>query len=112
MVASSAISSVSRIASPISSGCGSTPTYVVCFNSGTGIVRTFNDVVLAVCTALGRPLRIRYIDMPAALRCQYQNFTQADMSKLYRAGFTQPPTSLEAGVQQFLAPYGVRLPHP
>lgn len=82
------------------------------FNSGTGIVRTFNDVVLAVCNALGRPLRIRYIDMPAALRCQYQNFTQADMSKLYGAGFTQPPTSLEAGVQQFLAPYGVRLPHP
>jgi hypothetical protein len=49
--------------------------------------------------------------MPAALRCQYQNFTQADMSKLYRAGFSQPPTSLEAGVQQFLAAYGVRLPH-
>jgi ADP-L-glycero-D-manno-heptose 6-epimerase len=81
------------------------------FNSGTGIVRTFNDVVLAVCTTLGRPPRIRYIDMPAALRCQYQNFTQADMSKLYRAGFSQPPTSLEAGVQQFLAAYGVRLPH-
>jgi ADP-L-glycero-D-manno-heptose 6-epimerase len=81
------------------------------FNSGTGSVRTFNDVVLAVCSALGRPLRIRYIDMPAALRCQYQNFTQADMSKLSRAGFTQPFTSLEAGVQQFLDAYSVRL-HP
>jgi ADP-L-glycero-D-manno-heptose 6-epimerase len=81
------------------------------FNSGTGTARTFNDVVLAVCTALGRPLRIRYIDMPAALRRQYQNFTRADMSKLYRAGFSQPPTDLEAGVQQFLAATNARLPH-
>jgi ADP-L-glycero-D-manno-heptose 6-epimerase len=71
---------------------------------------SLNGVALAVCTTRGRPLRIRSIDMPAALRCQYQNFTQADMRKLYRAGLPQPPTGLEAGVQQFLAAYSVRLP--
>jgi ADP-L-glycero-D-manno-heptose 6-epimerase len=82
------------------------------FNSGTGHARTFNEMVLAVCTALGRPPRIRYIDMPTALRCRYQHFTQAGMSKLYRAGFSQPPTDLETGVQQFLAATHARLPHP
>jgi ADP-L-glycero-D-manno-heptose 6-epimerase len=82
------------------------------FNSGTGNARTFNDAVLAVCTALRRPPRIRYIDMPAVLRWQYQNFTQADMRKLYRAGFSQPPTDLEVGIQRFLAATNARLPHP
>jgi ADP-L-glycero-D-manno-heptose 6-epimerase len=81
------------------------------FNSGTGIARTFNDLVLAVCAALECPPRIRYIEMPLALRRQYQNFTQADMSKLRGAGFPQLPTSLEAGVQQSLIAYGARLPH-
>jgi len=82
------------------------------FNSGTGMARTFNDLGLAVYAALGYPPRIRYIEMPAALRRQYQNFTQADMSKLCSAGFPQPPTSLEAGVQQSLVAYGARLLHP
>jgi hypothetical protein len=50
--------------------------------------------------------------MPAVLRWQYQNFTQADMRKLYRAGFSQPPTDLEVGIQRFLAATNARLPHP
>jgi ADP-L-glycero-D-manno-heptose 6-epimerase len=82
------------------------------FNSGTGMARTFNDLILAVCDALECPPRIRYIEMPVVLRHQYQNFTQADMSKLRSAGFPQPPTSLEAGVQQSLVAYGARLPPP
>lgn len=76
------------------------------FNSGTGSTRTFNDVVLAICAAMGRPPRLRYIDMPDAIRCQYQNFTQADMSKLRVAGYTAPPINLEAGVQQLLVACG------
>jgi ADP-L-glycero-D-manno-heptose 6-epimerase len=67
-------------------------------------------VVLAVYAALGRPPRICYIDMPIELRAQYQNCTQADMSKLRSTGFTQPPTSLEAGVQQLPASCHARLP--
>ena len=55
--------------------------------STNGRARTFNDVVLAICTALGRPLRIRYIDMPVALRCQYQNFTQADLGRNFAGAF-------------------------
>jgi ADP-L-glycero-D-manno-heptose 6-epimerase len=73
------------------------------FNSGTGTSRTFADLVRAVFDALGLEPRIRYIDMPSSLGRQYQNFTQADMSKLGEVGYTKSPTSLEEGVRRTLA---------
>jgi ADP-L-glycero-D-manno-heptose 6-epimerase len=70
------------------------------FNSATGVARTYADLALAVFSALGREPRIRYVDMPSELISQYQNFTQADMSKLREAGFTIPATTLEEGVRK------------
>jgi len=46
---------------------------------------------------MGRTPRIEFIDMPESLSRQYQNYTQADMSKLRGAGFDLPATPLEAG---------------
>ncbi|WP_165244092.1 ADP-glyceromanno-heptose 6-epimerase [Paludisphaera soli] len=73
------------------------------YNSGTGTSRTFRDLATAVFTALGREPTIRFIDMPPELRGQYQNFTQADMSKLREAGYAKAPTALEDGVRKALA---------
>lgn len=73
------------------------------FNSGTGTARTFNNLTRAVFAALGREPVIRYIEMPAELERQYQNFTRADMSKLRSAGYAQPPTPLEEGVLRCLS---------
>lgn len=73
------------------------------YNSGTGTARTFLDLAHAVFAALGRAPRIRFIDMPADVSRQYQNYTQAEMSKLRAAGFSKTPTPLEAGVAQTLA---------
>ena len=73
------------------------------FNSATGTARTFEELALAVFAALGREPRVRYIDMPPELRAQYQNFTQADMSKLRDAGFSKPATSLEEGVSRAIS---------
>jgi ADP-L-glycero-D-manno-heptose 6-epimerase len=70
------------------------------FNSGTGTARTFADLVRAVFAAMAREPRIRYIDMPAELSAQYQNYTQAEMHKLRAAGFAQPPSTLEDGVRR------------
>jgi ADP-L-glycero-D-manno-heptose 6-epimerase len=70
------------------------------FNSGTGTARTFADLARAVFAALGREPCIRYIDMPAELSAQYQNYTQAEMRKLRAAGFAQPPTTLEDGARR------------
>lgn len=76
------------------------------FNSGTGVARTFQDLALAVFAALGREPRIQYIDMPESLSRQYQNYTQADMSKLREAGCSNAATTLEEGVRRTLAPDG------
>ncbi len=70
------------------------------FNSATGVARTYKDLALAVFAALGREPRIRFVDMPPELISQYQNLTQADMSKLRAAGCSTswaPPSKLACG---------------
>jgi ADP-L-glycero-D-manno-heptose 6-epimerase len=69
------------------------------FNSGTGAPRTFFDLASAVFTALGLPPRISFIDMPADLARQYQNYTCAEMTKLRSVGCEIPATALELGVR-------------
>ena len=70
------------------------------YNSGTGQARSFLDLATAVFAALGLPPNISFIDMPADLAKQYQNFTQAETTKLRGIGCTVPPTSLEDGVRK------------
>lgn len=72
------------------------------FNSGTGTARTFLDLVKATFSALNREPRIKFIDMPEDLSRQYQNFTEADMSKLRSVGYDKRPTSLEEGVRKYV----------
>jgi ADP-L-glycero-D-manno-heptose 6-epimerase len=70
------------------------------YNSGTGTPRTFLDLATAVFAALNLAPRISFIDMPADLARQYQNYTRAEMSKLRSAGGTIPATLLEDGVRE------------
>jgi ADP-L-glycero-D-manno-heptose 6-epimerase len=72
------------------------------FNVGTGVARSFLDLVNAVGAAVGHPPKVRFVDTPAELRDKYQYFTQADVSKLRAAGFDQPFHSLEEGVLDFV----------
>jgi ADP-L-glycero-D-manno-heptose 6-epimerase len=72
------------------------------FNVGTGAARSFLDLVNAVGAAVGRRPNIGFIDTPVELRAQYQYFTQADITKLRRAGFTAPFRSLEDGVRDYV----------
>ncbi len=51
------------------------------FNIGVGTPTTWNQLATAVFKALNKPLNIEYIDMPADLARQYQNYTCADMAK-------------------------------
>lgn len=52
------------------------------YNLGSGKARNWNDLVNAVFTAMNMKTHIEYVDMPASLKHQYQNYTQADMDKL------------------------------
>lgn len=72
------------------------------FNVGTGKARSFKDLVLAIFSALNLPLNIEYIEMPEDLRNQYQYFTQADISKLRKAGYNKPMWELEDAVKNYV----------
>jgi ADP-L-glycero-D-manno-heptose 6-epimerase len=75
------------------------------YNLGTGKARSFYDLVAATFSAQGLTPNIEYIDMPEDIRDKYQYFTEADMHKIRQAGYTQPFTELEAGVQDYVQHY-------
>ena len=79
-----------------------TPSVNGIFNLGTGKARTWNDLVSAVFTSLGKAPNINYTNMPPQLINQYQYFTEAPMARLVDAGYTKPLTSLEDGIRDYV----------
>jgi len=75
------------------------------FNIGAGKARTWNDLVASLFNAVGKPVNIEYIDLPEHLREKYQYFTEANLNKIKRAGYNQPITSLEDGVNDYVKNY-------
>lgn len=75
------------------------------YNTGTGIARTFNDLVRAIFHTLNLPENIEYIDTPTDIRDKYQYFTEANMQKLHAAGYTTPFYTLEEGVREYVTEY-------
>ncbi len=75
------------------------------FNVGTGHARSFDDLARALFTALNTPVKIEYFDMPEALRDKYQYFTEARVERLRKAGYSQPFTSLEDGIRDYVQNY-------
>ena len=82
-----------------------TPAVSGIFNVGTGVARSFRDLVVAMFRALGQPENIEYIDMPGAIRDQYQYFTQAEIENLRRAGYNAGFTPLEDAVARYVTQY-------
>jgi len=72
------------------------------FNCGTGQGRTWLDLARAMFAALGREPRIRFIDMPEALRARYQYHTVADLRKLRGAGYAHAFTPIEDGTRTYI----------
>jgi ADP-L-glycero-D-manno-heptose 6-epimerase len=75
------------------------------FNVGTGKAESFRDMIGAMFKALGRPPNIDYIDMPEAIRGQYQYFTQSAVENLRRAGYNAGFTPLETAVGHYVTGY-------
>ena len=75
------------------------------FNIGTGKARTWNDLVKAVFAAMGKELNIEYIEMPESIRNQYQYFTEADITKLQKAGYKKEITPLEDAIKDYVQSY-------
>lgn len=75
------------------------------YNLGSGKARTFLDLANATFKALDKEPTIEFIDTPIDIRDKYQYFTEADMRKLIATGYTQPFTSLEEGVSDYVKNY-------
>lgn len=71
------------------------------FNLGTGKAQTFNDVARAVIGWHGKG-KIEYISFPEELKGCYQNFTEADLAKLRKAGCKIKFKSVEQGVKEYM----------
>src|SRR3954453_5818098 len=72
------------------------------FNVGTGIARSFKDVMLAAYAAVDATPNIQYVDMPGRIRGSYQYFTQSDVARLQRAGYNGGFTTLEDAVESYV----------
>jgi ADP-L-glycero-D-manno-heptose 6-epimerase len=82
-----------------------TPSVSGIFNVGTGRARSFRDLVAALFVALGRSPNIEYVDMPEAIRGQYQYFTEAKVDRLAQAGYNTGFTPLEQGVRRYVTQF-------
>lgn len=72
------------------------------YNLGSGVSRTWKDLAKSVFSAMNVKEDIRFIEMPENLRNQYQYFTEAPIQKLVKAGYSEPMTSLEDGVREYV----------
>jgi ADP-L-glycero-D-manno-heptose 6-epimerase len=72
------------------------------FNVGTGQARSFRDLISSAFRALGREPNIEYVEMPEAIRGQYQYFTEAKVENIRRAGYNAGFTPLEDAVGQYV----------
>ncbi len=72
------------------------------YNLGSGKARTFVDLTKAVFKALNKKEEIEFIDTPADIREKYQYFTEANMEKLQKIGYSQSFTTLEEGVNDYV----------
>lgn len=74
-------------------------------NLGTGIGRTWNHLAHAVFNAMNMEPAITYIDIPEELSSQYQNYTQADITKLMALLPELRFHTLEEGVTDYVRGY-------
>jgi ADP-L-glycero-D-manno-heptose 6-epimerase len=75
------------------------------YNLGSGKARTFLDLAKGVFKAVKKLENIEFIDTPADIRDKYQYFTQAEMGKLKKAGYSKRFTKLEDGISDYIGNY-------
>jgi ADP-L-glycero-D-manno-heptose 6-epimerase len=75
------------------------------FNVGSGQASTWNELANATFAALGREPKIEYIDMPEQLRGKYQYHTQADLTRIRKAGYSRTITPLAEAVADYVQNY-------
>jgi ADP-L-glycero-D-manno-heptose 6-epimerase len=72
------------------------------YNIGMGKATTWNSLANDLFGALNRSPRISYIDMPAELKGQYQNYTCADTGKFNKIFDQFPMTPIRSAVGEYV----------
>jgi ADP-L-glycero-D-manno-heptose 6-epimerase len=76
------------------------------FNIGEGRPSTWNELATALFKAMDLPVNIEYMEMPADLAKQYQNYTCAEMGKFEStSGGQHQKFSLENAVRDYVQGY-------
>lgn len=75
------------------------------YNVGTGQAESFNNLAKVLFSTMNMNLNVEYIDMPEHLQKNYQYFTQANMCKLFDAGYTEKFYSLQEGAKDYIINY-------
>lgn len=72
------------------------------YNMGYGKAHTWLDLAHAVFTALDKPLKINWLEMPPNIKEHYQYFTEADMQKWLENGMSQPAWPLKEAILDYV----------
>jgi ADP-L-glycero-D-manno-heptose 6-epimerase len=75
------------------------------YNMGYGKARSWLDLARSTFAAMGKPVQIDWIEVPANIRDQYQYFTEAKMDRLLSQGVRKPEWDLESGVKDYVSKY-------
>lgn len=75
------------------------------YNMGFGRARAWLDMAEPLFAAMGREMRINWLEMPDNIKNQYQYFTEADMRKWKSAGLSDPAWPLENAITDYVKNY-------
>ncbi|HEY9153615.1 MAG TPA: ADP-glyceromanno-heptose 6-epimerase [Opitutaceae bacterium] len=75
------------------------------YNLGSGEANAWVTLASAIFSAVGKPTRIEFIEMPEVLKNKYQYYTKADIQKLRNSGYTRPITPLLEAVEDYVKNY-------
>jgi len=75
------------------------------FNMGFGEANTWTSVADEIFLSMGLPPKIQWIDIPEAIREQYQYFTEARMDSLREYGISLPLWDLKLGIEDYIKNY-------
>lgn len=75
------------------------------FNLGSGMASTWLELAETIFAAMNKPADIEFIDMPEAIRPNYQYFTRADIGKLRASGYNLTLMPLKEAVADYVKNY-------
>lgn len=75
------------------------------YNMGMGISHTWLDLADAIFKSLGKEKAIDWIDIPIAIRNQYQYYTEAKMGRLIELGLSKSEWTLDLAIRDYVGNY-------